>query len=493
MKDGASVRTVEELREHFDIESVLGYFADGKLVTWLERAYCDDEARAVSQLTADMPDLAEKLCEIFGVEYKADAENVDIKNIQQRTEKQRLLNSITDNQEIISNADLTARDQDELQALLADSPAAIYLCGEQFSIPSTNKNIRYVGVNKPMVMLEKDKLIADYREAGIYFQDVRYISPYRTEGERLYLEGRYEEALPLLEDAAGKGNPRAMYIISVCYRNGSGTLCSEKKISEWLQQAYGMREPISSISYAECCCAKDKDKASQILSEFIEDLKALAHSGDYLAQYEYYSYVILTPGQSADKERTEAVNWFRRAAENGDARAQCFFGWICFCGKNEDQDYAKAVEWYRKAAEQGNVMAQNNLGYCYKNGKGVDQDYTLAADWYSKAAEQGNAAAQYNLGYMYEHGTGMKQDYAKAVVWYRKAAEQGNAMAQYNLGYCYKNGEGVEQDYALAAEWFSKAAEQGHTEAQQELSILTAKIAVKTTTVAAWKAIKSWF
>ena len=45
MKDGAAVRTLEELREHFDLESVLGYFSDGKLKTWLADRYYDEMAQ----------------------------------------------------------------------------------------------------------------------------------------------------------------------------------------------------------------------------------------------------------------------------------------------------------------------------------------------------------------------------------------------------------------------------------------------------------------
>ena len=29
MADGAEVRTLDELKEHFDVESVVGYFSDG--------------------------------------------------------------------------------------------------------------------------------------------------------------------------------------------------------------------------------------------------------------------------------------------------------------------------------------------------------------------------------------------------------------------------------------------------------------------------------
>lgn len=35
------------------------------------------------------------------------------------------------------------------------------------------------------------------------------------------------------------------------------------------------------------------------------------------------------------------------------------------------QDSVKAVEWYRKAANQGYSDAQYNFGWMYHNGKGV--------------------------------------------------------------------------------------------------------------------------
>ena len=33
------------------------------------------------------------------------------------------------------------------------------------------------------------------------------------------------------------------------------------------------------------------------------------------------------------------------------------------------QDYAEAVRWYRKAADQGDADAQSNLGGMYANGR----------------------------------------------------------------------------------------------------------------------------
>ena len=73
-------------------------------------------------------------------------------------------------------------------------------------------------------------------------------------------------------------------------------------------------------------------------------------------------------------------------------------------GRGVTKDYKKAVEWYTKAAEQGNAQGQFNLGYMYRNGKGVTKDDKKAVEWYTKSAEQGNAHGQNNLGYMYENG-----------------------------------------------------------------------------------------
>ena len=134
-----------------------------------------------------------------------------------------------------------------------------------------------------------------------------------------------------------------------------------------------------------------------------------------------------------------------------------------------EKDPALAVEWYRKAAEQGNVDAQVNLGWCYEQGEGVEKDPALAVEWYRKAAEQGNAGAQLNLGWCYRKGEGVEKNPAVAVEWYRKAAEQGNAGAQLNLGECYQKGEGVEKNPAAAAQWIRKTAERGGDYAQWAL------------------------
>ena len=96
----------------------------------------------------------------------------------------------------------------------------------------------------------------------------------------------------------------------------------------------------------------------------------------------------------------------------------------------EQGNYTETVKWLRKAAEQGDAKAQYYLGVCYLDGQGVSQSYAEAAKWCRKAAEQGDADAQFNLGVCYYNGDGVPQNYAEAVRWIRKAAQQGHASAQ---------------------------------------------------------------
>ncbi len=177
-------------------------------------------------------------------------------------------------------------------------------------------------------------------------------------------------------------------------------------------------------------------------------------------------------GRGVAKDETVAALWYRKAAEQGVAVAQSNLGVMYANGEGVAKDDAAAVQWYRKAAEQGDAYAQGNLGWMYQSGRGVAKDETVAALWYRKAAEQGVAVAQSNLGVMYESGRGVAKDEAAAARWYRKAAEQGNAVAQKNLGVMYANGRGVTKDDAEAAQWYRKAAEQGFARAEYQLGCM---------------------
>jgi len=225
-----------------------------------------------------------------------------------------------------------------------------------------------------------------------------------------------------------------------------------------------------------------------------------------------------------------AEKYYRKAAEQGDARGEYGLGELYAGGKGVQQDYAEAAKWYQKAADHGHSKGQYKLGLMYSYGQGVQQDYIKAMTLFKMAGKDinytpppmgytdetrneyesrsdnekkkiammnsyrykdaanfnsmdytatimyyrnavaGDARSQYKLGELYVDGKGVQQDYSEAAKWYQKAAEQGNPQAQVNLGNMYRDGKGVQQDYAEAAKWYRKAAEQGDSQIQLNLA-----------------------
>ena len=81
------------------------------------------------------------------------------------------------------------------------------------------------------------------------------------------------------------------------------------------------------------------------------------------------------------------------------------------------QDYQRASLNFIPLAEQGNAAAQAYLGFLFETGRGVPQNYTEAAMWYRRAAEQGDSLAQYSLGLLYDRGQGVPRNIVEASKW----------------------------------------------------------------------------
>ena len=149
--------------------------------------------------------------------------------------------------------------------------------------------------------------------------------------------------------------------------------------------------------------------ARRIVTLMVTETLALAQ-----ARIQTQSLSALQPYASADLE-----SWFQKGTKHEFRR--------------DVADYAQAVHWYRKAAEQGHAKAQCNLGFCYAEGHGVPQDYAQAVHWYRKAAEETYENAQCKLGWCYLYGKGVSRNVVLAYKWLRLAAEQGYPGAKEQL------------------------------------------------------------
>jgi TPR repeat protein len=66
-------------------------------------------------------------------------------------------------------------------------------------------------------------------------------------------------------------------------------------------------------------------------------------------------------------------------------------------GQGVPQDYALAVQWYRRAAEQGYAPAQVRLGKRYAEGRGSPQDFAQAYFWFNLAAASSMETKVHNM------------------------------------------------------------------------------------------------
>jgi TPR repeat protein len=170
----------------------------------------------------------------------------------------------------------------------------------------------------------------------------------------------------------------------------------------------------------------------------------------------------------------KALDAFYTLAKEGDPKAQFNVGLIYANGKGVNKDTYQAMEWYKKAAEQGNTAAQYNLAklIAQRPDKEDPRARKRVKYWYEKAAEGGQKEAINDLALLYLKGEGVEKNELKAFELFKKAAEMGDGAAQINVALIYAWGEGLPNDKIKAYKNLKKALSQGRTEASSYLEQL---------------------
>lgn len=199
-------------------------------------------------------------------------------------------------------------------------------------------------------------------------------------------------------------------------------------------------------------------------------LKPLADAGDAKAQNRI-GYM-LSKGQGVGKDETQAIPWFKRAAENGLDRAQANLAQTYLYGIGVEKSPVQAFHWYGLAAQQGHVESQVILGYLHEVGIGTQANLAEAARWYRLAADAGDPWGQTNLAVLYRTGQGVPAQAAAAVQWLQRAAAQSHPRAIYLLAEMTEDGEGAPADRAAAVQGYRRSAELGYAPAQAMMGAL---------------------
>lgn len=454
--NGTDVRTIEELRANFNLESVLGYFANGKLSTWLKDRYYDNEADAIDELSPTDKKLSKKICSILKVEYSEEVSDIDIESVKRRNEKIALLKQLDESERLIANVDAVAFNQDDLLDILdTGTEKMIYLCQGDFEVPLTIKDITYVGIDNPSVLLRAYDNV-DFSSLNLKFVDIYYgwdtssvsSADNLYQAENLFNLGKYDESTKMLEKLVRTDNPRACWLLRVI-------LYFVKTERDKAAEDLGKKS--ADLGYIIACKNYISDAKISLRT-----LERLSEKGDAIA----------TNSIGIIKESETKVEYYKKAIEQGYFLSEFNLGDCYYNGDGVEQDLTLAAKWYEKAAERGHKFAQNSIGNCYYYGNGVEENKEKAVYWYKKATESGIADACESLAKCYDLGDGVEQNYQKSIEWRQKGAKLGNILSITGLGWHYRYGKGVDQNYQTALEWYKKASELGSAYAQKNIADL---------------------
>ncbi|MBU1642723.1 sel1 repeat family protein [bacterium] len=259
-------------------------------------------------------------------------------------------------------------------------------------------------------------------------QETHYLAYQRQESEQLvqeaqqYLDqGRDDKARALFEQAAEMHNPQAARSAALLYEDSD-----IEKALHWHLIAANEDVKSSYLNIARLYEAQEKQE------EALKWYRKAADSGDAKAQFRLYNFY-------RAKDEKLALSWLEKSARNDYPQAQYSYALILL---KESPSY-KAIALMQQASQNGYQPASEYLGQYFYDLK----RYGRAIEELSKSE---SANAFYLRAKMAEKGLGMQQDYRLAYDFYSHAYALGNEEA----------GDDAKRILSLQSEEQQRAAEE---------------------------------
>lgn len=177
-------------------------------------------------------------------------------------------------------------------------------------------------------------------------------------------------------------------------------------------------------------------------------LLAMAKGGDAASQLALAD--CYEDGKCAPLDADEALVWYRKAAEGGNATAQFIIAWEYYDGSDIDlapknhlpKDPIQSAAWFRRVAEHADQIDF-----------GLLEDAPPSAKSYGTLprAMGGQAGGYFFLGSLFEEGKDLPQDYSQAAFWYRMGAEEVMLMLSLRSARCMSMEKGCHR--IIARRW----------------------------------------
>jgi TPR repeat protein len=247
----------------------------------------------------------------------------------------------------------------------------------------------------------------------------------------------------------------------------SGGVAPDHALAEqWMRAAVDMNSAQGQWEFGNLLMSESNTNGFQDKTRFAEAgeyFKKAAEQGHAKAQYQLA--MLYHAGKLGEKLRSNCIPWFQKSADQGNADAQSTLARLSeFYPKSELLKTVSPVDLLLKSAEKENVNAQFELATRYQNGDGVAKSEDEAFKWMQRAAKNEACSslvskARFRLGVMYETGYGGPTDAAKARELYRQGvfASFTDPSAAFRVAQMYETGEDLSQDDESAVEWYYRA------------------------------------
>ena len=147
---GKEIKTLTDLRENFNFSEAIEIQKSGALSKWLKELYYESEAENVHPIRFSTWNSSEKkrFCNILGVDYASSLLDDEKAVFDSNRAK---LAELTDDINVLNNADVVAADQCQLATLINNGEKTIVLYNGEFSIPMSKLKITYYCVGSPKI------------------------------------------------------------------------------------------------------------------------------------------------------------------------------------------------------------------------------------------------------------------------------------------------------------------------------------------------------
>ena len=109
-------------------------------------------------------------------------------------------------------------------------------------------------------------------------------------------------------------------------------------------------------------------------------------------------------------------------------------GLFYYNGWGVQKNESEALKWFERAANHGNVYGMYNSGFFYREGRGTELDYVKAKEYFEKAAAADHLQSMVELATAYKDGFGCQKNYQEAFRLFTLASDKGDAYSENQIG-----------------------------------------------------------